>query len=84
LGETLTNFFNELKEEKEMIVEMISENSGNRVDQICFEKLCASHIMNGHSSSITAIDICEQKNLLVSGSLDCKVKLWDLMENKLL
>ena len=38
----------------------------------------------GHTVSITAIDICEKRNLLVSGSLDKKVKLWNLQDNTLL
>lgn len=34
--------------------------------------------LKGHTDKIFAIDICEKKNLLASGSRDCTVKLWNL------
>ena len=42
------------------------------------------HVLEGHTNRITAIDICEKRNLLVSGSRDNKVKLWNLKDNTLL
>ena len=40
--------------------------------------------LTGHTDSINAIDICEKRSLLVSGSCDYKVKLWNLQNNTLL
>ena len=42
------------------------------------------HELEGHTDRINAIDICEKRNLLVSGSRDKKVKLWNLQDNTLL
>ena len=42
------------------------------------------HALKSHNKVITAIDICEQKNLLVSGSYDYTVKVWNLQDGTLL
>ena len=42
------------------------------------------HALKSHNNTITAIDICEQKNLLVSGSYDYTVKVWNLQDGTLL
>jgi len=46
--------------------------------------LTVPHILKGHTNTITAIDICEKRNLLVSGSFDDTVKLWNLQDNTLI
>jgi len=49
-----------------------------------FLNLTELHILKGHTNIITAIDICEERNLLVSGCRDRTVKLWNLQNNTLL
>jgi len=49
-----------------------------KVDPNPFLKLTVPHKLTGHTDEITAIDICESKNLLVSGSINMSVKIWNL------
>jgi len=41
-------------------------------------------VLQGHTGTISAIDICESKNLLLSGSYDDTVKLWSIQTNAIL
>lgn len=36
----------------------------------------------GHTAGVKALTVLEN-GLLTSGSIDCKIKIWDLMANKL-
>jgi len=55
-----------------------------KVDPNPFLKLTVPHKLTGHTYEIRSIDICERKNLLVSGSFDKTVKIWNLSDNILL
>ena len=54
------------------------------IDPNPFLKLAGPTFLQDHTQYIIAIDICEQKNLIVSGGYDMTVKLWNSQKNTLL
>ena len=49
-----------------------------------FEGFTNHHKFEGHADMVWGIDICKEKNLLVSASSDKTVKLWNLANNTLI
>ena len=49
-----------------------------------FENYPKDFLLFDNNARIVAIDICEQRNLLASGSNDNTIKLWNLWNNSLI
>lgn len=67
---------------KEFQIKDKDEDEVEKVDN--FLNFTQNQYFIGHKDLVCGVDICKQRNLLVSGSLDQTVKIWDLRDSSLI